>query len=267
MYGFASPTHQSQAALVQALVHEERITSQRVVAAMTALDRRHFLNPDDPELFPSAYVVRLDSGCFFLCYLPLKLGLSREQAVLLRPDAVCGPHVLLGLASTMSCARESFSAGRSGAPAAPHIARGPEVRPAVCCSQPAEAYTSTTELHPPSCLSQTFMLFAAEGLLPAMHSREPSLRCLQDLSAHGCRITHCLLGESRPSAPPTCMPQRCSCWSSRLAPAHPFWMLAQASHKRCTPHPSACLRLAPSTDGPLHRRSSFTCCPCLQLSA
>lgn len=56
MYGFASPMHQSQAALVQALVHEERITSQRVAAAMAALDRRHFLNPDDPELFPNAYV-------------------------------------------------------------------------------------------------------------------------------------------------------------------------------------------------------------------
>eukprot|EP00891_Asterochloris_glomerata_P001212 jgi/Astpho2/1212/e_gw1.00022.20.1_t len=48
--------HQSQAALVQALVHEERITSQRVAAAMAALDRRLFLNPDDPELFPNAYV-------------------------------------------------------------------------------------------------------------------------------------------------------------------------------------------------------------------
>ena len=62
MYGFASPMHQSQAALVQALVHEERITSQQVAAAMAALDRRHFLNPDDPELFPSAYVVRLHSA-------------------------------------------------------------------------------------------------------------------------------------------------------------------------------------------------------------
>ena len=69
MYGFASPMHQSQAALVQALVHEERITSQRVAAAMAALDRRHFLNPDDPELFPNAYVVRLHSACCLLCCL------------------------------------------------------------------------------------------------------------------------------------------------------------------------------------------------------
>ena len=71
MHGFASPIHQSQAALVQALVRDERITSQRVAAAMAALDRRHFLNPDDPELFASAYVVRRHSAfCLFCCLSP-----------------------------------------------------------------------------------------------------------------------------------------------------------------------------------------------------
>lgn len=117
MYGFASPMHQSQAALVQALVHEERITSQRVAAAMAALDRRHFLNPDDPELFPNAYVVRLHIT-FCLCAVcpssQMWCWCVLERAVLLRPGLVCGSDVQLGLACTMSCAPGTLSAGRSG---------------------------------------------------------------------------------------------------------------------------------------------------------
>ena len=59
------------------------------------------------------------------------------------------------------------------------------------------------------------------------------------LSALCCRITLCPLGKSRLSVHPTCMPQRCSSWSSKLAPAHLFWMLAQASHTCCTSPPNS----------------------------
>ena len=116
MHGFASPTHQSQAALVQALVRDERITSQRVAAAMAALDRRHFLNPDDPELFASAYVVRRHSAsCLFCCLSPKPDTCSwstLERAVLLHPGPFCGSNMLLGLACT-PCAPETLSAGQS----------------------------------------------------------------------------------------------------------------------------------------------------------
>lgn len=95
----------------------------------------------------------------------------------------------------------------------------------------------------------------------AQQEAEPALPAMSRMSVLGCRITHCPLGKSRPSVPPTCMPQRCSFWSSRLGLAHLFWMLAQASHRRCSPYPTACLRLPSSTGGPLHRRSDLQMLP------